>query len=224
MKEKIVCYEACIYGCYHVCWRDSAKLSARGFHILNAIKTEKKTGQEPFIFDGKPLPENILSFWQWSNSELLGNTLRGVLAEFIVASAIDVLKKPREEWDAYDLVTKQGLKIEIKSSSYLQSWQQTELSKIIFGIKPTYALTDINQYSEISKRQSDIYVFCVLSHKDKNTVNPLNLNQWDFYILDTAILNTKMPKQKTITLSSLLKLEPIQVKYNELKNEINKSR
>ncbi len=146
------------------------------------------------------------------------------MAEFIVASAIDVLKKPREEWDAYDLVTKQGLKIEIKSSSYLQSWQQTELSKIIFGIKPTYALTDINQYSEISKRQSDIYVFCVLSHKDKNTVNPLNLNQWDFYILDTAILNTKMPKQKTITLSSLLKLEPIQVKYNELKNEINKSR
>ena len=146
------------------------------------------------------------------------------MAEFIVASAIDVLKKPREEWDAYDLVTKQGLKIEIKSSSYLQSWQQTELSKIIFGIKPTYALIDLNQYSEISKRQSDIYVFCVLSHKDKNTVNPLNLNQWDFYILDTAILNKKMPKQKTITLSSLLKLEPIQVKYNELKNEINKNR
>ena len=57
-----------------------------------------------------------------------------MLAEFIVASAIDVLKNPREEWDAYDLITKEGLKIEIKSSSYLQSWDQTELSKIIFGV------------------------------------------------------------------------------------------
>ena len=56
------------------------------------------------------------------------------MAEFIVASAIEVLEKPREEWDAYDLIAKSGLKIEIKSSSYLQSWEQSELSKIIFGI------------------------------------------------------------------------------------------
>ena len=166
------------------------------------------------------MPENILSFWQWSSSELLGNALRGVLAEFIVASAIDVLEKPREEWDAYDLVTKQGLKIEIKSSSYLQSWKQTGLSKILFGIRPTI---DWKDKKEELKRQADIYVFCVLSHKDKNTVNPLNLNQWDFYILDTEILNTKIPNQKTITLSSLLKLNPVKVKYSELKNEISKS-
>lgn len=64
----------------------------------------------------------------------------------------------------------------------------------------------------------------MLSHKDKDTVNPLNLDQWDFYILDTEILNTKIPKQKTITLSSLLKLEPVKVKYDGLKNEISKSR
>lgn len=185
------------------------------------IKTEKKTGQESFIFNEKPLTENVLSFWQWSSSELLGNALRGVLAEFIIASAIDVLEKPREEWDAYDLVTKQGLKIEIKSSAYLQSWEQTELSKIIFGIRPTIDWKD--EKKEI-KRQADIYVFCVLSHKNKDTVNPLNLNQWDFYVLDTEILNTKIPKQKTITLSSLLKLEPIKIKYDGLKNAISKSR
>lgn len=155
--------------------------------MLSAIKTFKKTGNEPFIFNDKQLPLNVTSFWQWSSSELLGNALRGMLAEFIVASTIDVLENPREEWDAYDLLTKKGLKIEIKSSSYLQSWEQTELSKIIFGIQPTIAWTSANKRSQEIKCQADIYVFCVLAHKDKNTVNPLNLTQWDFYILDTKV-------------------------------------
>ena len=151
----------------------------------------------------------------------MGNALRGVLAEFIVASTIDILNKPREEWDAYDLKTKNGLKIEIKSSSYLQSWEQIELSKIIFGIQPTsnwdYAT---NKRSKEKIRQSDIYIFCVLSHKDKNSIDPLNLSQWDFYILETKVLNEQVKTQKTITLSSLLKLNPIKIKYDELKKEI----
>ena len=151
----------------------------------------------------------------------MGNVLRGILAEFIVASTIDILDKPREEWDAYDLKTKNGLKIEIKSSSYLQSWEQTELSKIIFGIQPTSNWDySTNKRSEVKIRQSDVYIFCVLSHKDKNTVNPLNLNQWDFYILETKVLNEKVKTQKSITLSSLLKLNPIKIKYDGLKREI----
>ncbi len=62
----------------------------------------------------------------------------------------------------------------------------------------------------------------MLSHKDKKSVNPLNLSQWDFYILETKILNEKVKNQKTITLSSLLKLNPIQIKYDKLKAEIER--
>lgn len=144
-----------------------------------------------------------------------------MLAEFIVASAIDVLEKPREEWDAFDLVTKNGLKIEVKSSSYLQSWEQTNLSKIVFGIQPTTVWGNDNKRSIEAKRQADIYVFCVLSHKDKTTVNPLDLSQWDFYILQTSVLNKKRQSQKTITLSSLLQLNPEISKYDKLKSVIN---
>ena len=152
---------------------------------------------------------------------MLGNALRGVLAEFIVSSTIDILDKPREEWDAYDLKTKDGLKIEIKSSSYLQSWEQAELSKIIFGIQPTSDWDySTNKRKSEKIRQSDIYIFCVLSHKDKNSVDPLNLSQWDFYILKTKVLNEKVKTQKTITLSSLLRLNPIKIKYGNLKQEI----
>jgi hypothetical protein len=60
----------------------------------------------------------------------------------------------------------------------------------------------------------------VLSQKDKNSVDPLNLSQWDFYILETKILNEKVKTQKSITLSSLLKLNPIKIKYDSLKAEI----
>ncbi len=184
--------------------------------MLEAVKTIMKTGKEPFIFNGENLPINVLSFWQWSTSELLGNALRGILAEFIVASTMDVLNSPREEWDAYDLITKNGLKIEVKSSAYLQSWKQKELSKISFGIQPTVTWDENNERTSESKRQADVYVFCLLAHKDKDTVNPLDLSQWEFYVLDTKVLNDKVPLQKKITLSSLLKLNPVKARYDEL--------
>ena len=190
---------------------------------LQAINITKKIGKEQFYIDGKQLSLNILSFWQWSSSDLLGNALRGKLAEFIVASSINVLDKPREEWDAFDLITKNGLKIEIKSSAYLQSWHQTKLSKIVFGIQQTIAWdSKTNLLSKEPMRQSDIYIFCVLNHQDKKTVDPLNLSQWSFYILETSVLNDKLGNQKTITLSSLLKLNPIKTDYINLKNEIYK--
>ena len=183
---------------------------------LKAVNTIMKTGKEPFLFNGNELPINVLSFWQWSTSELLGNALRGILAEFIVASTIDVLDSPREEWDAYDLMTKNRLKIEVKSSAYLQSWKQDKLSKISFGIQPTTVWDENNKRSTESKRQADVYVFCLLAHKDQSSVNPLDLSQWEFYVLDTEVLNDKIPLQKTIALSSLLRLNPAKAGYDEL--------
>lgn len=43
------------------------------------------SGSESLMFKGKSLDENVLSFWRWSSSEILGNALRGILAEYIVA-------------------------------------------------------------------------------------------------------------------------------------------
>ena len=179
----------------------------------------RKTGLEPFTLYDNDLPLNVLSFWQWSSSELLGNALRGKLAEYIVASTIDGLDRLREEWDEFDLITKSGLKIEIKSSSYIQSWSQSNHSKISFGIQPTRS--SLSKDSTRS-RKADIYIFCVLSHKDKETVNPLALEQWDFYVLPTSILNTEIPNQKTITLSSLLSLKPVCARYENLASAIRK--
>ena len=173
-----------------------------------------------FYFNGEKQSIDVLSFWQWSSSELLGNTLRGVLAEFIVASTIDGVDKPRDEWDPYDLETKNGLKIEVKSSSYFQSWQQKRKSTINFGIQPT---EDEYSGSGIKERRADLYVFCVLAYEeDDGKVNPLDLSQWDFYVLETKVLNEKVPTQKSIGLKSLQKLNPVKVQYDKLGEEINK--
>lgn len=123
----------------------------------------------------------------------------------------------RVEWNAYDLTTENGVKIEVKSSAYLQSWKQTSYSNISFGIRNTLGWdSKTNEYSNEFKRQSDVYVFCLLKHKDKETVDPLNLEQWEFYILANQILN----EQKSIGLNPLLKLKPVIADYKGLKNAI----
>ena len=178
------------------------------------------TGQEPFHIDGKTLNFDLLSFWQWSSSEILGNALRGVLAEYIVAMDLDCPCEIREEWDAYDLTTHEGWKIEVKSASYIQSWEQTKFSNISFGIQPTIKWENDNTRSKTAKRQADAYIFCLLAHKDQKTIEPLNLAQWEFYVLPTTVLNEKVGTQKSITLSSLLRLEPKKCSFGEIKDEI----
>ena len=189
---------------------------------LGKVETSKMTGAEPFHLDSKHLNFDLLSFWQWSSSEILGNALRGVLAEYIVAKDIDCPYELREEWDEYDLLTNEGWKIEVKSASYIQSWKQSKLSNISFRIQPTIIWENDTSRSKIPKRQADAYVFCLLAHKDQETIDPLNLSQWEFYVLPTSTLNEKVGNQKSITLSSLLRLGPKKCSFGEIKDEIKK--
>ena len=44
----------------------------------------------------------------------------------------------------------------------------------------------------------------------------MNVAQWEFYILATSVLNREVPKQASIALSSLKKLNPIKVQYGDI--------
>ena len=185
------------------------------------LEITKKSGDENFSHGGKPLSLDLLGFWQWSGSDLTGNTARGVLAEFIVATALGIADKLRIEWDAFDLIEKNGKKIEVKSSSYLQTWHQRKLSAITFGIQRT-RIWDPKTNTMIGelRRQSEIYIFCILAQKESKKLDPLNLDQWEFYILPTSVLDEKCPTQKTIGLSRLLTLGPKVVKYGGIADAI----
>jgi hypothetical protein len=80
--------------------------------------TVRQTGAECFTYKDQPVPVNLLSFWQWSASDLVGNTARGCLAEYIVATALGLTSGVRNDWEAYDLEFN-GWKIEVKSSGHL---------------------------------------------------------------------------------------------------------
>lgn len=180
-----------------------------------SVETFKKTWEELFISNSKILDFKLSDFWSWNTSDLLNNAMRWKLAEYIIARALWIDNWYRIEWDEYDLVYN-DLKIEIKSWAYIQSWEQDRLSNISLTVKPTQ-----NSESGDFKRHSDIYIFAILSHKDATTINPLRLEQWDFYIVNTKIMNSVLWKQKTIGLNSLLKLNPIICNFEKLKEQVD---
>lgn len=190
---------------------------------LGEIKATVKSGDEPLSFHGQNLKFTLLDFWRWSTSDILSNATRGRLAEFIVASATNIdINIVRDEWSPYDLVTPEGIKLEIKSAAYLQSWYQRVLSIISFSTKlARHWDSQTNQSSDVPKRHADVYVFCLLKHLDKKTVDPLNLNHWDFYVLATSELNSYTRSQHSITLRSLQKLTAV-IEYDELDAAIKK--
>lgn len=188
---------------------------------LKAIPASPKTGNEHLEDNGKKIDYTLLDFWRWSVSDLLSNATRGRFAEFIVGTAIKLNPSDlRDEWDAYDLQTSSGIKIEVKSAAYIQSWNQKKYSNISFSIKPARLWDEIENERKLeAKRYADVYVFCHLKHKNQETINPLKMEQWDFYVLPTISLDNYQQGQGSITLGALKKLTS-PVEYAQLKDEI----
>lgn len=189
--------------------------------MLPEIKAGRKTGEEPIKApDGQTIAK-LLDFWQWAHSDLVGNTERGAIAEYLVACALGIRGGTRIPWDRYDLVSPEGIAIEVKASGYLQTWEQEKPSAIKFGIQPTYGWENsTGRYKEEPKRQSDVYVFCVHKHRDPETVDPLDVGQWDFYLMATERLNERAGDQKTASLSALIKMGARKCTFDELHQQI----
>jgi len=95
---------------------------------------------------------------------------------------------------------------------------------ISFSIRPTVGLIeDIGIYDNDRKWQSNANAFCLLKQKDKQTVNPLNLNQWQFYIVPTALLDKLIPAQKTIALSFFEKNDITPRNYSEIRYHLEQA-
>ena len=179
-----------------------------------------RSADDSFLDGIGPAGFVLLDFWQWSNSDLLTNTTRGVLAEFIVAKALGVSDKPRIAWDAFDLLTSSGVPVEVKSCAYIQSWEQKKPSSISFVIRKTKRLDPAKgAYAGDPRRQAAIYVFAVLSHQDRETVNPMDLEQWDFYCVLTSVLDARTRSQHSLTLKSLQGLAQ-KVSFSRLKDAV----
>ena len=187
-----------------------------------------QSGREPLNTGGKPLGPMLQDYWRWAGSDLLSNVERGVLAEFLVTSALELTGEPREEWGAFDVEVPGCGTVEVKSAAYIQSWEQRDYSRISFDIaKRTSAWNPkTGEYESLKnppQRIADVYVFCLLRHKCQRTIDPLNVKQWEFYVVRRSMLDgSPWEQQKRIGLSSLGCLTKA-IPYDELKGEVHRA-
>lgn len=177
-----------------------------------------RSAQDLFVLGPSPAGFTVGEFWQWGYSDLLDNTVRGVLAEFIVARALGCGSSCRVNWEAADLRLPSGLRVEVKAAAYRQSWTKGDvLSNIRFSIRPAYGWSfETNESSPEQRRNADLYVFCVLDNRQPTPLDPLDLTRWQFHVLPVRVLDERCPGQKTMGLATLQRLQPSTCSFAEL--------
>jgi len=147
-----------------------------------------------------------LDLWRWGFSDLVQNINRGILAEFIIAWALKLDNTPRNPWDPYDLITEDGKRIEVKSTGYLQSWD--------YGTKPypKFIIQQRQRWTESgletnAEYNADVYILCYHKEKKRDKLDPMDLNQWDFWVFSKNEIVSLLKNRKSISVSQLEKEE-----------------
>ena len=109
-------------------------------------------------------------FWRWGFSKVQENVLRGILAEFIVARAVEAEVGVRNAFDETDLVTPSGIKLEVKSTGYVQAWHEDRGAERV-------------RFGGLKSRAADVYVLCVHTARSRAAYDPLDLDQWEFWVV-----------------------------------------
>lgn len=176
------------------------------------------SGDEMFMMGREPRGFNIRHFWSYMYSNVLDNT--GDLAEFIVAAALGIKFNKKYGWTLYD-IDYRDKRIEVKATAYVQPWRAdgNYSEQRVFSIRKTHTIEgDMN--SPLA-RNSDVYVFVLNTAKKMEEANPLNLEQWCFWVIRTEIINALCGENKTISLKKIQDLGGDGVTFDELKLEIN---
>ena len=107
-----------------------------------------------------------------------------------------------------------SIRVEVKCSAYVQGWRQDGFTKPQFDTAPSRNLDDPGSDPE---HQADVYVYCLLAHRNRETVDPLDLDQWEFYVLPRSTVEEL--SQKSVGLSRLRDLT-LPVPYVALRTAI----
>ncbi|MGI5530432.1 hypothetical protein ACQEVX_24510 [Streptomyces syringium] len=167
-------------------------------------------GEEPFIgTEGA----TILDFWRYACPDLKTNTTRGLLAEFLVHRAVGAQQR-NQEWESFDVLTADGLRIEVKSSAYLQAWSQREVTKIVFDRLRTRTWSPQNGDGAEPSFNADVYVFALHTATSHEDYDPLDVGQWQFYVVPSPVIRAK--GTKSLALNSVRALAGDPVPYSGL--------
>ena len=174
---------------------------------MNDFKVKKLEPSSPFI--GGPASINsktVCGFWQWSFSDLMQNTTRGILAEYLVAALLRIDNQVRNPWVPFDLQLPDGRTIEIKTMSRLQAWKQKQLSTPRVVLAPSRKWEPkTGEMEKESTFNADIYIICYFKSIEHNKANPLDLNQWEFFVFTKEQVIKLLNGRKSISLKTLEK-------------------
>lgn len=162
----------------------------------------------------------MLDFWESKFSNIYN--MQDVIAEFIVEKALGIDKAQNIDYlTLYDILYK-NFRIEIKETSYYHPWNENgKISKQrMFGITKANSNYETVEMENKFERQNDIYVFCLNIGDTKESSNPMNLNNWEFYIIPTSVINKECRDNKKISLNRVRKLTK-KVTYDKLKEKID---
>lgn len=153
---------------------------------------EKTVVPSPVELDGSErfvgVDASVLDFWRFAMNDLRMNNVRGYLAEFLVARAVGA-SGHRIEWDAYDVLTPDGVRVEVKVRGYLQSWAQKQVRLGSFQIKAADSWDHATgEYRGQQGWNADVYVLCVHTAREHAAYDVLDVAQWEFYVLPRRVV------------------------------------
>ncbi len=141
----------------------------------------------------------LVDFWQWAFGDLCDDDIKGFFAEWLVHKLLGVDSPRRVSWANSDVVTPSRVTLEVKATSYWQSWKVIDQhgqpyaeplykvpaddSKIRFSGLTARDSTTVADMSTSPALKSQLYVFAFQHEKDITRWNAMDLSQWEFYVL-----------------------------------------
>ena len=182
---------------------------------------DNMNGEEKFYQNGHELDISILDFWRFMYSNIYN--LQEYIAEFLVAKALGKENPDNDKyWTLWD-ITYREKRIEVKESSYYHSFnEEGKVSKQrTFSISKANSRYEDDAIENTYERQNDIYVFCLNIGENRKEANPLNLDNWEFYIVPTSFINKECGDNKTISIGRIRNMGVQAKLFHEIKAEID---
>ena len=144
------------------------------------------------------------------------NNARGYLAEFLVARAVGSQDPMRIEWASHDVTTPDGIRIEVKTSAYLQSWSQRDPSSPRFSLVGAAECWDdeAGEWRVDPRGRVDVWVFCLQECQKHEDYRPLDVGQWRFWVAPNAVIEAL--GQKSAALSTIERIAGTGIAWEDL--------
>jgi hypothetical protein len=158
---------------------------------------------EDILFGSNLLQDrhSLLDFWRWAFGDLCDDDVKGIFAEWMVLKLLGIPGARRISWVNSDIITPNQVRIEVKATSYWQSWKllgedgveypsplyKPALdSQIRFGGLRARNAVSVAERAASRSLKSHLYVFAFQHQKDVVEWNAMDLSQWEFYILPAS--------------------------------------